>query len=396
MICDNLRKPIVIFTLHFRCEYVIITCMKDKYSIEYFQQSDLMNTIEENFSIDIKQYLQSEYIQKQKFVSTIAKQLCISPGVITGWLRKFDIPIRSISASLKLRPLPFKSKLVLQIEQAFDEEIDTLLNRLYWDELLSQKGIANLLNTQTQTIGKWMKDFDVPTGNCVKRNIKLKQEMECSIGYNKTRGMCNFELEHSTSIEEFLYHQYWNLKKSICQISREYNLGDKTLRVWAKRISMPIRGQSESMQVVWEDEEFRNLQLPKAKRNFAKLRLKNGKSPTKPELLINALTPEYVRYTGNKAFWRRLPTLNKSSNPDFIIEPIKKTKQVIYFHGIYWHRAELYNRGQDLIDAWKDIDYDCLIIWEDELKDSVDNCLDKIASFTGQPNWQLQLPGIKE
>ncbi len=67
---------------------------------------------------------------------------------------------------------------------------------------------------------------------------------------------------------------------------------------------------------------------------------RDGKSPTEPEKLINSLTPEYVRYVGNRKFWRRLPALNKSSNPDFIVESIKQTKQVIYFHGIYWHRHE--------------------------------------------------------
>ena len=62
--------------------------MKDKYSIEYLQQTNLMNSIEEKFGIDIRQYLKVEYIENQEAASAIAKQLGISHNSITGWLRK--------------------------------------------------------------------------------------------------------------------------------------------------------------------------------------------------------------------------------------------------------------------------------------------------------------------
>ena len=109
--------------------------------------------------------------------------------------------------------------------------------------------------------------------------------------------------------------------------------------------------------------------------------------PNKPEMLIHQLTPANVRYTGDGDFWRTLPN-GKHSNPDFIVEPIKKTRKVIFHHGLFWHKDELKDRGQELIQLWDEIGYECLIIWEDKLEATPD----LIASFIGQETWQLQLP----
>jgi len=51
------------------------------------------------------------------------------------------------------------------------------------------------------------------------------------------------------------------------------------------------------------------------------------------------------------------------------------------------HRDELHNRGQDLIDLYAEIGYECLIIWEDEL----DSAIEKIAAFIDLSEWQLSL-----
>lgn len=104
---------------------------------------------------------------------------------------------------------------------------------------------------------------------------------------------------------------------------------------------------------------------------------------SKPEKLIDQLTPAIVYYTGAQGFYRVLPN-GKKSNPDFVVDPEfdddgavieSKSRKVIFHHGLLYHLDELHNRGQDLIDTWRAIGYDCLIIWEDELAD-----LDQLAA----------------
>ena len=154
---------------------------------------------------------------------------------------------------------------------------------------------------------------------------------------------------------------------------------------------------SESMKRVWQDNEYRQKasetmkQLWQQKEFQEKISKARNASPNIPETLIVMLTPLNVRYTGDRSFCCTLSN-GHTANPDFVVEPVEKTKKVIYHHGIYWHRNELHNRGQDLIDQWKQLDFECLIIWEDELQDDLEGVLNKIAEFIGEENWQLTLP----
>jgi len=54
---------------------------------------------------------------------------------------------------------------------------------------------------------------------------------------------------------------------------------------------------------------------------------------------------------------------NRSRVPDF---KIKSTNKVIECHGIYWHKDEIFDRGKELIEEYKESNIDCFIIWEDE------------------------------
>ena len=139
---------------------------------------------------------------------------------------------------------------------------------------------------------------------------------------------------------------------------------------------------SETHKRLWQDDKF----IQKALRTWNQHRL-----PNNSETFLAILTPLNVRYVGNGSFWRTLPD-GRHTNPDFIVEPIEKTRKVIYHHGIYWHQEELDDRGEKLVNQWKEIGYDCLIIWEDELVDDLDSVLDKIAEFIGKSTWQLSLP----
>lgn len=99
-----------------------------------------------------------------------------------------------------------------------------------------------------------------------------------------------------------------------------------------------------------------------------------SKRPSSIEKFFDKLTPDSIRYVGNRTWWRKLPN-GKYSNPDFKITGQNK---VIFIHGNYWHRGE---NTQELINLYKQIDIDCLIFWENEIYDNPKYVLDKVNNF---------------
>lgn len=83
--------------------------------------------------------------------------------------------------------------------------------------------------------------------------------------------------------------------------------------------------------------------------------------PTKPELellsFLHFVCPNQWRYVGDGKFWI------SNMNPDFI-KP--NTNMLIELFGEYWHKGE---NPQNRIDLFKKYGFNCLVIWENELKD---------------------------
>jgi len=86
-----------------------------------------------------------------------------------------------------------------------------------------------------------------------------------------------------------------------------------------------------------------------------------GKKPNKIEKLLMRLLeshlPSQFEFVGNGIFWVG------SMNPDF--KHKNGERKVIEVYGDYWHRGE---DPKDRIDLFKECGYDCLVIWEHELK----------------------------
>ena len=170
---------------------------------------------------------------------------------------------------------------------------------------------------------------------------------------------------------------------------------------------------SKQSQAIWQDSELRESaskqskerwQNPEYRENISK-RMKElwqnpiyvkkclsalGRSPNIPEALLIALTPENVEYVGNGKWWRTLKVMTvdglmtKHKNPDFLV---KGQKKVIEFNGKYWHKDDYPDEAWQ--EAWRNIGFECLIIWEEELKD-IDSVLTRIGKFIGQEQWQLE------
>lgn len=98
-----------------------------------------------------------------------------------------------------------------------------------------------------------------------------------------------------------------------------------------------------------------------------------SKEPNKPEKIILDIIGDRGWYSGNGTFWLKFKNGN-NKNPDFKIHGKNK---VIEHYGEYWHRNDL---AEDIVKLYNEIGYECLVIWEYELKDL--SCIKyKINSF---------------
>lgn len=98
---------------------------------------------------------------------------------------------------------------------------------------------------------------------------------------------------------------------------------------------------------------------------------------TKPERQINEILKFMFRpfkvfsYTGNRKYWVKFKN-GKFKNPDFVQKGEQKAIEVF---GRYWHRND---DPIDLIKAYNDVGWNCLVIWEDEINSST---RDRIMEF---------------
>jgi G:T-mismatch repair DNA endonuclease (very short patch repair protein) len=116
---------------------------------------------------------------------------------------------------------------------------------------------------------------------------------------------------------------------------------------------------SESLKKKYrEDKEYREKQISISCRNFQKIN-----RPTSIEIktkeVLNKYYPNEWIFTGTG-----IKTIG-NLNPDFVHN---KKKIVIEVNGLYWHNVD---ETHEKINKFKSVGYDCVVIWEDELKDKM-------------------------
>lgn len=100
--------------------------------------------------------------------------------------------------------------------------------------------------------------------------------------------------------------------------------------------------------------------------------------PTRPERIFDSITPKSVKYVGDGNKWIKLKN-GQNKNPDFVIDGQKK---VIEVFGDYWHRKGTRNDDpQELIDSYKQVGLNCLVIWEHEIYKNIDLVKQKADNF---------------
>jgi len=123
---------------------------------------------------------------------------------------------------------------------------------------------------------------------------------------------------------------------------------------------------SMSVKKLWQDPEYVRKQQ-EARHLF----------PNNPETgLFNFLQVLYIdhyRYCGDFSF------VINGKNPDFV--NINGQKKCIELYGDYWHKGQ---DPQDRINIFKEYGWDCLVVWEHELKD-IEKLKFKIIEFHERP-----------
>ena len=365
------------------------TNKSSKDEIKYLNKEDktkLMLEIENQYNEKIEDLLFRLYWEEEKSTIQIGRELPIARSTVQNWMKRLSISIRHQDAVNHQI-----AYLLQEIEEKFGEDIKDILFRLYWKEKKSFRDIGKELGTYPATVWKWMKKLSIP-----RRDQHFR--------YKKTRLMQKIEKKFNEDIENLLNRLYWEKETNATEIDDILEIGEGTSIGWMNKLDIPRRDNSQATILKWQDNDWRTRitnsfnsdKCRQLKRKAMKEKWDDdeyvekilsamGQSPNNLETFVDNITPDNLRFVGDGSCWRWLPSLGKHKNPDFKITGENK---VIEVYGDYWHKDD---NPQKIIDAFAEIGIECIIIWEHEIYDDLENTLGRIARFIGQKDWQLSL-----
>lgn len=307
----------------------------------------------------------------EKLSTNQVGELCgVSGGTILNWMKKCGVKIRKVTESHSVKDKPYKHK--------------SWLYQKYWVEELSLEKIAKISGVSQALIRKYMKKF----------GIKRRTFVEACKGGNQTSFKKGSKIGKSTQFRKGNIPAYKG-KKVPKHIREKIKIANRKFAEQnpnRKREMCRKAGKKSSEAKLkrggpWHSEEARKniglknkVHMKKLWQNpeYFKLFFKAiKKRPTHPEKIFNEMTPDIIRYTGNRAWWRKLND-GKNHNPDFKITGQNK---VIEIFGDYWHRND---NPQDLIDLYAQAGLDCLIFWENEVYKNPVQIKEKVNNFINQ------------
>ena len=232
----------------------------------------------------------------------------------------------------------------------------------------------------------------------------------CGCGYHVARPQNTYIIGHNgrdkhrspeTRLKIGIKHRgkpTWSKGK---KLSKEHVKKVQLANIGQKRLPEAIQKMRESTLSLWENPEYRekNIQshlgqtrTPEASEKARKAMLQlwsnpewainqikamaKGKHHLRPNCseillqeILNKYFPKIWKFVGNGKL------VIGRKNPDFI--NIFTRNHLIELYGTYWHRND---NPQDMINYYREYEYKCLVIWENEL-DKTNLILDKITKF---------------
>lgn len=165
----------------------------------------------------------------------------------------------------------------------------------------------------------------------------------------------------------------YDLNPNMMKGENHPNWGKPLSEINRKRIGEANKGKKRTKKMKKEMSKRSRERLKDE--NYLKLLLSGlGRRPNNIEKIIDEMTPDFIRYTGDGSWWRRLHN-GKYKNPDFKVTGQNK---IIEIWGDYWHKKENPNF---LIEHYRRSGLECLVIWENEIYSDLQEIANKIYQF---------------
>jgi hypothetical protein len=197
---------------------------------------------------------------------------------------------------------------------------------------------------------------------------KISEAMKGRRAWNKER--------YKVAVSKELLHKlHWIENRTVPEIAKVLGVSLHPAYKYFKRFGVPIRTKGENMKIVWKRQEHRD----KTVKNTLKSLMRR---PTNPERSLISIIKRYhfpFRYVGNGE------VLIDGKSPDFI--STDKSNKVIEVFGVVFHdpnrafmRVPYDQTVEGRIAHYKKNGFDCLILWDYEIKHVQEVC-SKIRGF---------------
>ena len=180
------------------------------------------------FTKPTKEELNKLYNEERKSTIQIGRKLGITDNTIRRWMRKYNLPIRSLSES--------------RLPKDFIKPTKEELNRLYHNEGKSTVEIGKKLGIDNGRIGRWIKEY----------KIKLRNNSEAHLPKDFIK-----------PTKEELNRLYYDEGKSTDKIGKNLGVSSSTIISWMKKYDIPIRNANitskQFINLLKKDKTARNL-----------------------------------------------------------------------------------------------------------------------------------------
>ena len=216
----------------------------------------------------------------------------------------------------------------------------------YYDRNFSLSEISDYTGISISTLYRLLNKYNIEVKNKSFKHYHLCKELfECLYEKHSSK-----EISNILKIDIRVVHS---------------KLVEYGLDTWDK---LKFDSCSYQMKKVWSDFEYKAERLKKIF-NACK-----NKSPNNLETTFYNMFCDKVKFVGNGSRWIQL--VSGAKNPDF--EVIGKEYKVIELFGDYWHKNDT---PKKLIDKYADKKIECLVIWEYQIYEDIDNLYKTVNDF---------------
>jgi len=135
---------------HFGCSYIALRNRLQNYEIPIRSQAEAAANPDDDSYRD-EEWLRQQYHDEELSKKAIADSCGVAPGTIQYWMDKYDIEARDLSEA--------HTRYHERRDDSYTDEDE--LRRLYWEEKLTQREIADHFGVSQVAIQSWMDKYNI-------------------------------------------------------------------------------------------------------------------------------------------------------------------------------------------------------------------------------------------